>query len=78
MKIYIWIFVISLSVNLQMILAKLYDLPELLESNTYDDGKVTRLAYLGKLIHMLQDCVQEIGLYGMCFVTFLFNTSDEI
>lgn len=67
MKSIFWIFVISFSVNQEMILAKLYGFANLLESNTYNGEKSTRLEYREKLVHLAGDCVQELGLRGMNF-----------
>lgn len=70
MKTCIWIIVISFCLNQEMILARLYGFPNYLESNTHNDGKTTRLAYRGKMIELLAECVQELGLRGMCFKIF--------
>lgn len=86
MKAFFWMFVISFFVNQEMILAKLYDFPNLLESNIYNGEKSTRLSYRAKLVHLAGDCVQELGLRGMYFeilvnqkITdkFILNTGES-
>lgn len=51
-----------------MIMAKLYGFPNFLESNTYNDGEVTRLTYREKLVRLVGQCVEELGIRGMWFI----------
>ncbi|XP_055298896.1 uncharacterized protein LOC129566721 [Sitodiplosis mosellana] len=62
MKVFFWIFVILCLVNPELILAKLYGSPNFIETNTYVTEKSTLLEFHVKLLHMVEDCVQELGL----------------
>lgn len=78
MKALFWIFVISFSVNLEMIFAKLHGFPNFLESNTYNGEKSTRLSYRANLVHLAEDCVQELGLRGMHFEILIKSRKTNI
>lgn len=67
MKVFFWIFVILVSLNQELALAKLYGDPNYLESNTYNGGTSTRLEFHQKMLHMVDDCVQELGLRSIYY-----------
>ena len=73
MKVFFWIFVILFSLNQELILAKMYGDPNYFESNTYNDVKSTQLEFHRKILHIVDDCMQELGLRSIYFWKYLKN-----
>lgn len=77
MKAFFWVFVIVFSVSQEEIFAKIYSLPEFLDSNVHNTEGNTLLSLRVKLFNILEDCLQELGLIS-AFLISLFNSAKDV
>lgn len=71
---------ILLSVNLEMVLAKLNRFPKFVDTNSFNDksssSSSTRVVFYRKQEKVVDECLNDLGLIGECFIWFWFRQEE--